>query len=290
MAYGQGPCRPARPTAEVRGRARLVPLAECQYFTLGRWDAARPFLTGAAGGLPGAGLGGRAGGHPPPGGRVPARAGGRVAPAGRDRPGPGGPGRAGGDPGVRPSRSDGRQPTARGIRSAIHPRHPFRRSAPDRPHTLPTPRYTYSPDGPVRGVGPMNYQLLTLGPGAYLGPGWPCWSGPGGRAAAGRSAGTTPRGSPWPSSSGRPSPGCGGPAGDDPCQPRHTRRPGRTGRRAAPSGGHVTRGRPDDSATGPARGPAIPARPASVRGTARVAAVPDGGYRRAGLLPCWKTL
>jgi len=47
--YGQGPCRPARPTAEVRGRAKLVPLAECKYFTLGRWDTARPFLTGAAG-------------------------------------------------------------------------------------------------------------------------------------------------------------------------------------------------------------------------------------------------
>ena len=49
MAYGQGPCRPARPTAEFRGRAKRVPLAECQYFTLGRWDTARPFLTGAAG-------------------------------------------------------------------------------------------------------------------------------------------------------------------------------------------------------------------------------------------------
>ena len=47
--YGQGPCRPARPTAEVRGRARLTPLAECAYFTLGRWEASRPFVTGAAG-------------------------------------------------------------------------------------------------------------------------------------------------------------------------------------------------------------------------------------------------
>lgn len=47
--YGQGPCRPARPTAEVRGRPRMTPLAECRYFTLGRWEAGRPFVTGAAG-------------------------------------------------------------------------------------------------------------------------------------------------------------------------------------------------------------------------------------------------
>ena len=47
--YRQGPCRPARPTVEVRGRPRLVPLAECAYFTLGRWEASRPFATGAVG-------------------------------------------------------------------------------------------------------------------------------------------------------------------------------------------------------------------------------------------------
>jgi mannose-6-phosphate isomerase len=47
--YRHGPCRPARPTVEVRGRPRLIPLAECAYFTLGRWEASRPFATGAAG-------------------------------------------------------------------------------------------------------------------------------------------------------------------------------------------------------------------------------------------------
>src|SRR5262245_22129597 len=47
--YGLGPCRPARPTEEARGRPKLAPLAECEYFSLGRWDAARPFATGAAG-------------------------------------------------------------------------------------------------------------------------------------------------------------------------------------------------------------------------------------------------
>jgi mannose-6-phosphate isomerase len=47
--YRHGPCRPARPTVEVRGRARLVPLAECAYFTLGRWEASRSFTSGAAG-------------------------------------------------------------------------------------------------------------------------------------------------------------------------------------------------------------------------------------------------
>lgn len=47
--YRQGPCRPARPTVEVRGRPRLVPLAECAYFTLGRWEAGRSFVTGAVG-------------------------------------------------------------------------------------------------------------------------------------------------------------------------------------------------------------------------------------------------
>lgn len=47
--YRQGPCRPARPTVEVRGRPRLVPLAECAYFTLGRWEAGRSFATGAVG-------------------------------------------------------------------------------------------------------------------------------------------------------------------------------------------------------------------------------------------------
>jgi mannose-6-phosphate isomerase len=47
--YGLGPCRPARPTSEMRGRASLAPLAECRYFTLGRWEASRPFVTGKAG-------------------------------------------------------------------------------------------------------------------------------------------------------------------------------------------------------------------------------------------------
>lgn len=47
--YGLGPCRPARPTTEVRGRAKRAPLTECRYFTLGKWDTARPFATGAAG-------------------------------------------------------------------------------------------------------------------------------------------------------------------------------------------------------------------------------------------------
>ena len=59
--YGSGPCRPARPTSEVRGRATLAPLAECRYFTLGRWEASRPFATGAAGECRVlAGVGGRA--------------------------------------------------------------------------------------------------------------------------------------------------------------------------------------------------------------------------------------
>jgi mannose-6-phosphate isomerase len=44
-----GPCRPFRPTTEFRGRPRLVPLAECDYFTLGRWDTAQPFRAGAPG-------------------------------------------------------------------------------------------------------------------------------------------------------------------------------------------------------------------------------------------------
>jgi len=47
--YGLGQCRPARPTAEVRGRPTRVTLAECAYFTLSRWEASRPFVTGAAG-------------------------------------------------------------------------------------------------------------------------------------------------------------------------------------------------------------------------------------------------
>jgi mannose-6-phosphate isomerase len=47
--FKQGPCRPARPTVEVRGRPRLLPLAECAYFTLGRWEASRSFGTGAVG-------------------------------------------------------------------------------------------------------------------------------------------------------------------------------------------------------------------------------------------------
>ena len=47
--YGLGPCRPARPTTEVRGRVMRAPLVECDYFTLGRWDTGRPFATGAPG-------------------------------------------------------------------------------------------------------------------------------------------------------------------------------------------------------------------------------------------------
>src|SRR5205085_7462473 len=47
--YGHGPCRPARPTVEVRGRARRVPLAEGRYFTLGRGGTGRPFPPRAAG-------------------------------------------------------------------------------------------------------------------------------------------------------------------------------------------------------------------------------------------------
>jgi mannose-6-phosphate isomerase len=47
--YELGPCRAARPTAEARGRVRLAPLAECAYFTLGRWDTAQPFRAGAPG-------------------------------------------------------------------------------------------------------------------------------------------------------------------------------------------------------------------------------------------------
>ncbi|MBO0701100.1 MAG: class I mannose-6-phosphate isomerase, partial [Zavarzinella sp.] len=47
--YGLGPCRPARPTSEARGRVRLAPLAECEYFTLGRWDTAQPFRAGRPG-------------------------------------------------------------------------------------------------------------------------------------------------------------------------------------------------------------------------------------------------
>jgi mannose-6-phosphate isomerase len=47
--YGLGQCRPARPTTEVRGRPTRTVLAECDYFTLGRWEASRPFVTGASG-------------------------------------------------------------------------------------------------------------------------------------------------------------------------------------------------------------------------------------------------
>src|SRR5215212_1133636 len=47
--YDLGPCRPARPTAELRGPVRVAPLAECDYFTLGRWDTAQPFRAGARG-------------------------------------------------------------------------------------------------------------------------------------------------------------------------------------------------------------------------------------------------
>jgi mannose-6-phosphate isomerase len=47
--YELGPCRPYRPTAEFRGRVRVAPLAECDYFTLGRWDTDQPFRAGAPG-------------------------------------------------------------------------------------------------------------------------------------------------------------------------------------------------------------------------------------------------
>jgi len=47
--YSQGPCRPISPTEEGHGRVRLAPLAECAYFTLGRWDAASPFRVGETG-------------------------------------------------------------------------------------------------------------------------------------------------------------------------------------------------------------------------------------------------
>jgi mannose-6-phosphate isomerase len=47
--YDVGPCRPARPTTELRGPVRVAPLAECDYFTLGRWDTAQPFRAGARG-------------------------------------------------------------------------------------------------------------------------------------------------------------------------------------------------------------------------------------------------
>ncbi|HKB05906.1 MAG TPA: type I phosphomannose isomerase catalytic subunit [Gemmataceae bacterium] len=47
--FNLGPCRPFRPTTEFRGPARLVPLAECDYFTLGRWDTGQPFWAGATG-------------------------------------------------------------------------------------------------------------------------------------------------------------------------------------------------------------------------------------------------
>lgn len=47
--YAGGSCRPSRPTEEVRGQTRRAPLAECAYFTLGRWRSGRPFVAGAAG-------------------------------------------------------------------------------------------------------------------------------------------------------------------------------------------------------------------------------------------------
>ena len=47
--YTIGPCRPVVPTDEIRGRVKLTPLVECEYFTLGRWDGDRPFQAGAAG-------------------------------------------------------------------------------------------------------------------------------------------------------------------------------------------------------------------------------------------------
>jgi mannose-6-phosphate isomerase len=47
--FRAGPCRPVHPTDEIRGRVRLYPLVECEYFNLGRWDANVPFGAGTRG-------------------------------------------------------------------------------------------------------------------------------------------------------------------------------------------------------------------------------------------------
>jgi mannose-6-phosphate isomerase len=47
--FSAGPCRPESVTDEGHGRIRRAPLVECQHFTLGRWETARPFRAGAPG-------------------------------------------------------------------------------------------------------------------------------------------------------------------------------------------------------------------------------------------------
>jgi mannose-6-phosphate isomerase len=47
--FSAGPCRPETLTDEGHGRVRRAPLVECPYFTLGRWEANRPFRAGTVG-------------------------------------------------------------------------------------------------------------------------------------------------------------------------------------------------------------------------------------------------
>ena len=47
--FAIGPCWPSSPTAEGRGRVRRARLVDSDYFSLGRWDADKPFQVGAAG-------------------------------------------------------------------------------------------------------------------------------------------------------------------------------------------------------------------------------------------------
>jgi len=47
--FSAGPCRPESLTDEGHGRVHRARLVECPYFTLGRWEANRPFTAGAAG-------------------------------------------------------------------------------------------------------------------------------------------------------------------------------------------------------------------------------------------------
>jgi mannose-6-phosphate isomerase len=47
--FSLGPCRPTYPTDEGHGRVRRIALAECEHFSLGRWDTTQPFRAGAAG-------------------------------------------------------------------------------------------------------------------------------------------------------------------------------------------------------------------------------------------------
>jgi mannose-6-phosphate isomerase len=48
--FSAGPCRPESVTDEAHGRVRRAPLVDqCAYFSLGRWEANRPFRAGAAG-------------------------------------------------------------------------------------------------------------------------------------------------------------------------------------------------------------------------------------------------